>query len=246
MEDCKAGFSKDSFIANIETPLLESYDVDFEIGRGAYSTVYQVKQKSTGKSRACKYISKENFTEKSLKQFEFECEVLKKADHPHIVKLFDIFITPKSYYLIMEKCEGGSLSNRVEERINHRKPFDENILSEIMYQIASSIKYLHENDICHRDLKPDNICFTKTGSLDNNVSKLIDFGLGKLVKDGSKLSTTVGSSLYVAPEVIQQNYTKKCDIWSFGVILFLLIGGYPPFLGNDDLEIQAKILSMKY
>jgi calcium-dependent protein kinase len=84
------------------------------------------------------------------------------------------------------------------------------------------------------------------GSMENNTAKLIDFGLGKMMKVNEKTDSIVGSPLYVAPEVLNKDYTKKCDIWSLGVIIFLLVGGYPPFLGNDNAETNMKILSMKY
>ena len=229
-----------------DSPLLKSYEVNFEIGSGTYSKVYQVRQKSTGELRACKYISKEKFKKESLIQFENECKILEQSDHPNIVKIYEIFNTEKSFYLIMENCNGGSLSNKIEERINHDKPFDENILSEIIRQISSAIKYIHDRNICHRDIKPDNICFTKIGSMENNTVKLIDFGLGKMMKVNEKTDSIVGSPLYVAPEVLSKNYTKKCDIWSLGVIIFLLVGGYPPFLGKNNGETNIKILSMKY
>ena len=245
MTDCKGAYGKEDFVTKFDSNLLKSYDVNFEIGRGAYSTVYQVKQKSTNEIRACKYISKANFTKESLAQFERECKILEQSDHPNIVKVYEIFNTPKSYYIIMENCNGGSLSIKIDERINNKKPFDENILSEIIRQIASAIKYIHDKNICHRDLKPDNICFTNIGSMENNTAKLIDFGLGKMTNK-QKINSSVGSPLFVAPEVLLENYTEKCDIWSLGVILFFLVGGYPPFLGDDDAETKVKILKMKY
>ena len=246
MAENKKPFGKENLVIKPDSPLLKSYDVNFEIGSGTYSKVYQVRQKSTGELRACKYISKEKFKKESLIQFENECKILEQSDHPNIVKIFEIFNTEKSFYLIMENCNGGSLSNKIEERINHDKPFDENILSEIIRQISSAIKYIHDRNICHRDLKPDNICFTNMGSMENNTAKLIDFGLGKMMKVNEKTDSIVGSPLYVAPEVLNKNYTKKCDIWSLGVIIFLLVGGYPPFLGNDNAQTNMKILSMKY
>ena len=246
MAECNKPFGKENLVIKPDSPLLKSYEVNFEIGSGAYSKVYQVRQKSTGELRACKYISKENFKKESLIQFENECKILEQSDHPNIVKIFEIFITEKSYYLIMEHCNGGSLSNKIQQRINHEEPFDENIISEIIRQISSAIKYIHDRGICHRDLKPDNICFTNMGSMENNTAKLIDFGLGKMMSKNEKSDSIVGSPLYVAPEVLNKNYTKKCDIWSLGVIIFLLVGGYPPFLGNNNAETNMKILKMKY
>ena len=247
MSDCNKSFGKEDLIFDQESPLLDSYEMNFEIGHGAFSKVYQLKHKSTGEIRACKYISKENFKEEALINFKNECKILRESDHPNIVKLYEIFETDKSFYLIMENCDGGSLSIKIDERINHKKPFDENILSELFRQIASAIKYIHDKNICHRDLKPDNICFTKMGQMENNTAKLIDFGLGKLMKtNNEKLESVVGSPLFVAPEVLLGNYTKKCDIWSLGVILFILVGGYPPFLGNDNGDTNMKIKKMKY
>ena len=216
---------------------MKSYDVNFEIGRGGYSTVYQVKQKSSGEIRACKYISKENFKKENLAQFEMEFKILKEADHPNIVKIIEIFETEKSYYLIMENCVGGNLSNKIEERVKLKKPFDENILSEIIRQISSAIKYLHDKNICHRDIKPDNICFTNLGSMENNTAKLIDFGLGKMMMEKQKIYSVVGSPLYVAPEVLNKNYTKKYDVWILGVIIFFLFLWYYLFFGNILIQI---------
>ena len=245
MSECNKAFGKEDLVLQLKTTLLDFYEVDFQIGQGAYSKVYQVRQKSTGEIRACKYIVKDNFTKESLSKFENECKILKESDHPYIVKLFEVFETKKAFYLIMENCKGGSLSIKIDERINHQTPFDEKILSEIIRQIASAIKYIHDKNICHRDLKPDNICFTNIGSMENNTAKLIDFGLGKMTNK-QKINSSVGSPLFVAPEVLLGNYTEKCDIWSLGVILFFLIGGYPPFLGDDDAETKVKILKMKY
>ena len=241
MTDCKGAYGKEDFVTKFDSNLLKLYDVNFEIGRGAYSTVYQVKQKSTNEIRACKYISKANFTKESLAQFERECKILEQSDHPNIVKVYEIFNTPKSYYIIMENCNGGSLSIKIDERINNKKPFDENILSEIIRQIASAIKYIHDKNICHRDIKPDNICFINMGSMENNTVKLIDFGLSKMMPNNdenkNKINSLVGSPLFVAPEVLNKKYTNKCDIWSLGVILFLIVGGYPPFLNNDQILV---------
>ena len=245
MSDCNSPFGKEDLVLSLNTTLLEFYDVDFQIGQGAHSKVYQVRLKSTGEIRACKYIDKENFTKESLPKFENECKILRESDHPNIVKIFEVFETKKAFYIIMENCKGGSLSIKIDERINHQTPFDEKILSEIIRQIASAIKYIHDKNICHRDLKPDNICFTNMGSMENNTAKLIDFGLGKMTNK-QKISTLVGSPLFVAPEVLMGNYTEKCDIWSLGVIIFFLVGGYPPFLGKDDAETKIKILKMKY
>ena len=239
-------FNKEIFIQDLETPLTQSYNVEYEIGEGTYSKVYAIRHKKTGDIRVCKYIKKKDFKEEDIKTFLQEIEILKQSDHPNIVKLYEVFETPNSFYLIMEMCNGGNLTNKIEQRINTKKCFEERILSELIRQIASAILYCHKKGICHRDLKPDNLCFSNFGNMENNTIKLIDFGLGKIFDKDIKLKSIVGTTLYTAPEVLNKNYNEKCDIWSLGVILFFLVAGKPPFFGANDAEIKKKILLIKY
>ena len=242
----KNKFDKSDFIFKLETPLLDSYEVNYEIGSGAYSKVYEVKEKASGDIRACKYITKKDFQEEDIKKFEKEITILREFDHPNIIKLYDYFNTPNSFYLIMEKCNGGNLYYKILERINLEKMFDEKILSNVFYQITSAINYCHKKGVCHRDLKPENICFLNLGNMENNPLKIIDFGFGRVISPKKKLESQVGTALYMAPEVIQQHYNEKCDIWSIGVMLFFIISGKPPFIGENEMEIKKKILSIDY
>ena len=109
----------------------------------------------------------------------------------------------------------------------------------------SSIEYCHNQGICHRDLKPENILYLKEGDEKDNPLKIIDFGLSKHFRM-NKLSSRVGSVYYISPEVLEQSYTEKCDVWSGGVLLFLLLSGKLPFVGRNDNDIFAKIKSLNY
>ena len=242
----KNKFDKSDFIFKLETPLLDSYEVNYEIGSGAYSKVYEVIEKASGQIRACKYISKKDFQDVDIKKFEKEIEILRDYDHPNIIKLYDYFNTPNSFYLIMEKCNGGNLYYKILERINLNKMFDEKILSNVFRQITSAINYCHLKGLCHRDLKPENICFLNLGDMENNIVKIIDFGFGRFISPKKKFNSQVGTALYIAPEVLQKNYNEKCDIWSLGVILYFIISGKPPFFGENEMEIKKKIRSIDY
>ena len=239
-------FGKDFFVLKLEDPLINSYDLVYEMDSGAFSKVYALRNKKTGIVRACKYINKKDFKKEDIERFEKEIDILQKADHPNIVKLYEVYKTPNSFYLIMEKCEGGNLFYKIQQRINTKILYNEKILSETFRQIILAVQYLHKIGICHRDLKPENICFLNLGDMDNNIVKIIDFGLGKIIDIKEKLKSIVGSELYMAPEVLNGQYNEKCDIWSLGVILYFLVAGRPPFLGQSDSERKLKILSMKY
>ena len=247
MDENNCNINTRDWIKNLETPLLDSYDVIYEMGRGAYSKIYEVKNKKSGEIRVCKYITKENFNKEDIEKFRRENEILKTTDHPNIIKLYEIFETPKSFYLIMEKCNGGNLSYKVEQRRITGELFDEKIVSQVIWQIAYAIQYCHDVvKIVHRDLKPENICFLNLGDMKDNPVKLIDFGLSKFFEKNKKIESKVGTMLYIAPEVLQNNYTNKCDIWSLGVIIYFLLSGKPPFLGQNDVETLKKIKNIDY
>lgn len=145
----------------------------------------------------------------------------------------------------MELCDGGELFEKIVEM--HK--FSEAKAASLMRKILSSVKHLHEHGICHRDLKPENFLFQDKAA-DAEI-KLIDFGLSKrfgaiVESDPSeKMHTIVGTPYYVAPEVLKGNYDFECDVWSLGVILFIMLCGYPPFEGDNNKEIFKNVLKQK-
>ncbi len=143
-------------------------------------------------------------------------------------------------------CEGGELFERLEQQGN----FNEKDARELFTQIVKSIKYLHLQNIAHRDLKPENFLMNSRKNLD---MKIIDFGLSYQWKNdmraellASGRNKLVGTSYYIAPEVLSLNYDQRCDIWSAGVILYILITAAPPFDGENDREIMENVKKMKY
>ena len=230
-------YGRETFIKKAGGKLLESYDVIRQLGKGGFGKVYEVRHKKTGEIRACKHLSKLNI--KNLEKFKNEIELLRKMDHPNIVKLYEIFESDRSLYLIMEECKGGEVFSKIIERINAKLMYSEKDAANIIKQVISCINYCHNKNICHRDLKPENLLYLKDGPEKDNLIKVIDFGLSQ---NANKLKSKVGTAYYVSPEVLRGNYTEKCDIWSVGVILYLLLTGEPPFNGQNDQIIYSKIL----
>lgn len=169
-----------------------------------------------------------------------EISLLKSLDHPNIIKLFDVFEDKKYFYLVTEFYEGGELF----EQIINRHKFDECDAANIMKQILSGICYLHKHNIVHRDIKPENILLENKHSLLN--IKIVDFGLSSFFSKDNKLRDRLGTAYYIAPEVLRKKYNEKCDVWSCGVILYILLCGYPPFGGQNDQDIIKKVEKGKY
>ena len=230
-------YGRETFIKKAGGKLLESYDVIRQLGKGGFGKVYEVRHKKTGEIRPCKHLSKLNI--KNLEKFKNEIELLRKMDHPNIIKLYEIFESERSLYLIMEECKGGEVFSKIIERINAKLMYSEKDAANIIKQVISCINYCHNKNICHRDLKPENLLYLKDGPEKDNLIKVIDFGLSQ---NANKLKSRVGTAYYVSPEVLRGNYTEKCDIWSAGVILYLLLTGEPPFNGQNDQIIYSKIL----
>ena len=243
MEDTSIRFGKETFVGKLDGVFLDNYDVIKQLGKGGYGKVYEVKNKKTGEIRACKHLSKLSI--KNLEKFEREINILIKTDHPHIIKLYEIFESQRSLYLVMEECKGGEVFDKIIEHIQSKQMYSEKDAANMFQQVMSSIEYCHNNGICHRDLKPENLLYLNAGNEKDNPIKVIDFGLSQIFTD-RKLKTKVGTAYYVAPEILIGDYNEKCDIWSAGVILYIFLSGDPPFNGPNDTAIYNKIAQMKF
>ena len=257
-------FGKKIFVDTSDKAILDYYEVEKKpLGKGGYGTVYKGINKKTGEARAIKKLPKNGFDKDDYDRFLREIELLKKTDHPNIIKLYELYESKHSIYLVMEKCDGGELFDDLITRVENGPMYTEKEVAIILKQVMSAVEYCHNNKICHRDLKPENILFSKklkidTGKVDENNNpvkvikvdekenpiKVIDFGLGQNIKPD--LASKVGTAYYVAPEIIAGKYTQKCDIWSSGVILYILLCGDPPFNGPNDQVIYKKIKEMKF
>ena len=244
MEDTTITFGKRNFVGKFEGVFLDNYEVIKQLGKGGYGKVYQVKNRRTGEIRACKHLSKLSI--KNLEKFEREINILIKSDHPCIIKLYEIFESNRSLYLIMEECKGGEVFDKIIEHIQAKDMYTEKDAANIFLQMMSAVEYCHNNGICHRDLKPENLLYLNEGSENKNPIRVIDFGLSQVISPNTKLKTKVGTAYYVAPEILKGSYTEKCDIWSAGVILYILLSGSPPFNGPNDNAIYKKIATMKF
>ena len=223
--------SKEELIKISKEPVANYYIILKDLGHGSYGQVKKVKHKKMNEVRAMKITNKKTVSSK------YEIEILRKISHPNITNIFEIFEDSKKYYIIMEFLEGGELF----DAITSIGSFSEESACQIMKQILSAIFYLHSSNIVHRDLKPENIMLLQKPQNDNYHIKLIDFGTAKEFKPGKKMCKFIGTSYYIAPEVLKERYDEKCDVWSCGIILYILLCGYPPFNGNTNVEIFQAI-----
>ena len=235
---------KKLFVSVGNRALRDCYEFTKNLGKGGYGKVFQVRQKMTNKLFACKKLSKLNIN--NLIKFRREIDILIKIDHPNIIKLLEVFESQNSLYLIMEECYGGELFDRILKRIENNLMYTEKEACEIIRQVMGAIEYCHNKGIVHRDLKPENLLYLKEGPEENNPLKIIDFGLSQDLNIKKILSSKVGTAYYVSPEILQGKYSEKCDVWSAGVILYVLLSGEPPFNGPSDGVIYSKIRQLKF
>ena len=213
----------------------EFYIIEKKLGEGSYGEVFKVKHKNLGFVRAMKKIIRKTRSSENEKEVLNEIGLLKQIDHPNVVKIFEFYVTKQAYFLITEICSGGELFDRITEN----GPLEESQAAYVMYQLFSAVYNCHSLNILHRDLKPENILIDNEDRGFLNV-KIIDFGTAKVFEKDKSEQKVIGSAYYIAPEVLEKSYNEKCDLWSCGVILYILLTAKPPFGGSDD-EIIKKI-----
>ena len=221
-----------TFISSKTTPISKDYIMGKSIGTGAFGTVRLCIHKATRQTRACKILKKATQDINSLKE---EVEILSKLSHPNIMQLYEVYNDKTNFYIVSEFCPGGELFDAISKKGN----FNENEASKIMKQVLSAITHSHQNNIVHRDLKPENILLEDKGN--DSIIKIIDWGCAKNFNKNEKLTNKDGTPYYIAPEVLEGYYDEKCDIWSCGVILYIMLCGYPPFDGENEEEILDKV-----
>ena len=194
------------------------------LGYGGFGVVYKCIHKTSNNIRAVKKIPKKLIAQKDPDKMRNEIEILKTLDHPNIIKTYEFFEDELYFYIVTDICEGGELFDQIAKQMT----FNEHTAASIIKQVLSAITYCHRKNLVHRDLKPENIIFDKSPESCNNV-KVIDFGNSVMFEPNSRLNVKFGSVYYIAPEVLRSDYNEKCDIWSLGVILYILLSGNPPF-----------------
>jgi len=224
----------------ITEPIENFYDLGKEIGRGGFSVVLEGTQKKTGEKFAVKCIKKTMVAGEDIKLLLREVQIMKKVDHPNVLKLYEVFEDDESFFLVMELVNGKELFDKIVER----GQYSEADASHIVRQIVSAVEYLHSQGIAHRDLKPENLLSADIDGVER--IKIADFGFSKNFGE-EKLMTSCGSPGYVAPEVLtSESYDKSVDLWSVGVIIYILLCGFPPFYADNAPALFKKIMDVKY
>jgi calcium-dependent protein kinase len=209
------------------------------LGTGLEGAVYMAQGKGhPERTYAVKTLSLKELNSHKKELLESELEVFLHLDHPHVVRLYDVYEAENALYLVMEYMRGGELFDRVTVK----KQFTESDAATAVWQMLLAVNYLHLQGMVHRDLKLENFLYDAKGS---DILKLIDFGFSKMAHSESKMRECLGTMSYVAPEVLQGNYNKSCDLWSLGVITFILLAGYMPFKG-ENADIHQAILRGEY
>lgn len=211
------------------------------IGKGSFSLVYAATALQSGLRVAVKKIPKENM-QGQLAMLRSEVDLLRRIRHPNIVQLFDILEDAENVYVVMELMSGGELFRRITTIYPYGYP--EHCAAQITRRLVDAVGYLHSKQIIHRDLKPENLIYASPH--DDVTLKLSDFGLAKLVSQDALARTACGSPCYVAPEVLQrpqpaEGYTIAVDMWSVGVIAYVLLCGFCPFYHQHMPTLFEKI-----
>jgi len=198
-------------------------------------------KKASGESYAIKIVTKAKLSDEDEAALKDEITVLKELQHPSIIRLYDVFEEKDYYYLVTEKMTGGELFDRIVQKsyYNEKEARDTCVI------LFKAIQYCHSKQVAHRDLKPENLLLQSADN-DSNI-KIADFGFAKKCLRPNSLTTQCGTPGYVAPEILEGTpYDTKADMWSLGVIVYILLGGYPPFIEQNQRDLFRKIRKGQY
>lgn len=220
----------------------DKYELGQELGRGGFSIVREGRNKTTGEKVAVKFIEKKFVDQEELKLLQREIDIMARVQHTNVLRLFEIFDTDQKLSLVMELVNGGELFYKIVDKGS----YSELEARDIVRQLVEGVDYLHNQGIAHRDLKPENLLCSETEH--GVVIKIADFGLSKAFSGESALETSCGTPDYAAPEVLRMDgaYDKSVDLWSIGVITYVLLCGFPPFYGKSQAQLFEKILNADY
>jgi calcium/calmodulin-dependent protein kinase I len=229
--------------------IVKEYEIGKTLGEGSFAIVKAGVHKASGKKVAIKIVDKRDkiFDATSLEQ---EIETMKAVKHPSCVVLHDIFDECTKTYLVLDLVTGGTVMDRIIA-IDH---FSEQDAATVTEEVLGAVKYLHSIGITHRDIKPENLLYASDdpSSPHYNTIKVADFGLSKFVSETSLMRTTCGTPSYVAPEVLDPNlpftkgYGPEVDLWSLGVVLYIMLCGFPPFYDDSTSLLFQQIRKGKF
>jgi len=220
---------------NINDELPSNYKIGSNLGSGAYSTVVSAINNEDHTNVAVKIIKKRKLAHKQWLSVYQEVTILKKLNHDNIMKIVDFYEGSNAFYIVLENLKGGTLYDKIKVK----NGCSEKNSRDVSFAILMALKYLHDQNIVHRDIKPTNILLSaKTGL---TAVKIADFGFSSYC-DGLNLTSFYGTPHYVAPEILNRiPYGKPCDMWSFGVLLYQLICGTLPFYSDQQIELYSII-----
>ncbi|GMJ03789.1 hypothetical protein HRI_004048100 [Hibiscus trionum] len=233
-----AGLKVEAVLQTKTGNLKEYYNLGKKLGQGQFGTTFLCVEKGTGKEYACKSIAKRKLvTPEDVDDVKREIQIMHHlAGHPNVVTIKEAYEDSVAVHVVMELCSGGELFDRIVQR-GH---YSERKAAGLARTIVGVVEACHSMGVMHRDLKPENFLFVN--EQEDSPLEAIDFGLSIFFKPGEVLSDVVGSPYYVAPEVLRKHYGPEADVWSAGVIVYILLSGVPPFWGETEQEIFEEVL----
>lgn len=226
--------------ADLPRTLEARYVMGEVLGEGGYSVVKLATSVIDKSKVAVKIVSRRDLSAEDEQSLRQEVQILGELKHKNITRLVDFFEEDKFFYVVLEYLDGGELFDRIVKKTF----YNEKEARDLVFTLLMAIKYCHDRNIVHRDLKPENLLLTTKG--DDADVKVADFGFAIHV-NGYSITSQCGTPGYIAPEILKSiPYGKPCDMWSFGVILYILLGGYPPFHDDNQRTLFRKIVKGDY